>query len=372
MTFHNLAPDGLPYVEAGMIWDGVTEFHNDQPPGVATVFLLRMYADGSRRFSEFVGSTRPASHFPSQTERGWEQIGVTFTSPTNPIDYRIGDAFLAYDGSLTFDPVNHLTYLNPFKAHAARYAQQLNATLNFDVLASADAADRLIVKQTLSAMLGSAARRYAQWEAIDPEELIVGGEFDGTPLWQHHDRVTQDYIDIDTALCGECELDLYAQEFYFEADLPAFGYVWRNGVIYVPDHSTTPWSPTLFDAAPGLVGDFHDELDEHYRKMLRHYAQVVAVQDRGHVAVMTAAPTPAESATPAKTVGVMTDNDGNPSAGRWLAMIALLFACGLGANHVAMLWYGKEVDITIVLYFLIAAFGGKVGQKLIEVLPKKA
>ena len=33
MTSHNLAPDGLPYVEAGMIWDGVTEYHNRQAPG---------------------------------------------------------------------------------------------------------------------------------------------------------------------------------------------------------------------------------------------------------------------------------------------------------------------------------------------------
>ena len=31
MTSPNLAPDGLPYVAPGMIWDGVTEYHNGRP-----------------------------------------------------------------------------------------------------------------------------------------------------------------------------------------------------------------------------------------------------------------------------------------------------------------------------------------------------
>ena len=31
MPSHNLAPDGLPYVVPGMIWDGVTEYHDRMP-----------------------------------------------------------------------------------------------------------------------------------------------------------------------------------------------------------------------------------------------------------------------------------------------------------------------------------------------------
>ena len=42
--------------------------------------------------------------------------------------------------------------------------------------ASASEADRLTVQRSLSVMIGSAARRYAVWEAIDPQELIVGGD----------------------------------------------------------------------------------------------------------------------------------------------------------------------------------------------------
>ena len=150
------------------------------------------------------------------------------------------------------------------------------------ILSASDESDRMVVHQHA---VGHDRLRRPQkfarmWREVDPEELIVGGTYDGTPLWKHHARTVQDYTDIDEALCGQCDLEEYAQEFYFEADLPAFRRVWRQGLIYVADRSTTPWSPVLFDAAPGDVADFHDALDESFHKMLRHYAQVVAVQDR--------------------------------------------------------------------------------------------
>ena len=283
MTSHDLAPDGLPYVEAGMIWDGVIEYHNGLSPGASIIYLLRMYGDGTRRFSEFFGSDRPAVDLRYVTGQGWEQIGFTFDYPYNIIDYRDG-GFLAYDGTMSFNPANQHFLLNEFKSHAARFAHQLDAGMGGHTLASADERDRLAVHRSLSAMIASAARRYAEWDAIDPEELIVGGEFDGTPLWKHHERVEQDYIDIDLALCGQCDIEEYAREFFFEADLAAFRQNWRNGFIYAADRSATPWAPILFDVAtPDLtIGQFHDELDGHYHRMLRYYAQVVAVQDRAH------------------------------------------------------------------------------------------
>ena len=267
----------LPFVTNGMIWDGVTEYQNLRPPEASRLFLLRMYGDGTRRFSQELGTAQPMDQLRARTEFGWETIGVCFENP--PGDYH-NHGFLAYDGSLSLEPVNQLTYLNPYKSHAARAAHQLNIAMGSHTFLSADERDRLIVHQTLSAFIGSAARRYLEWGAIDPEQLIVGGTYDGTPLWKHHARTVQDYTDIDAALCGQCDLEEYAQEFYFEADLPAFRRVWRQGLIYVADRSTTPWSPVLFDAAPGDVADFHDALDESFHKMLRHYAQVVAVQDR--------------------------------------------------------------------------------------------
>ena len=278
MTSHDLAPDGLPYVEAGMIWDGATEYHDQSPPGQGTIFLLRMYGDGTRRFSAIKGVTRPMTRMRAETAAGWEQIGILFDlhRPAN-----FGSDFLAYDGALSADPVNQTFYTNEFRAHAARYAQHLNATLGYDALAAADEWKRLVVKQTMSALLGSAQRSYNTWDEDDPEELISGsGPFGGTFRWK---RYEQYYKDIHTALCGECDLDLYAQEFYFEADLAAFKSLWRQGIIYSSNHLTTPWSPKIFDVlnqADQTIAEYHDQLDANYDYLLRHYAQVISVQDR--------------------------------------------------------------------------------------------
>ena len=92
MTFHNVAPDGLPYVDGGMIWDGATEYHDRPPPGVSTIFLLRMYGDGTRRFSEFKGTGEPMTRMRATAAVGWEKIGIIFTRPEN---FHINDGFLA-------------------------------------------------------------------------------------------------------------------------------------------------------------------------------------------------------------------------------------------------------------------------------------
>ena len=154
--------------------------------------------------------------------------------PDHPELHTFGKGFLAYDGTYSFDPVNHF-YTVPFRAHAARFAHELDAAMGHHKLKSADERDSLITHQTISAMIGSAARRYQEWDAIDHEELIVGGNFDGTPLWQHHERTTQNYIDIDVALCGQCRISTFARQFLSKADLPAFREVWRQGTVYSAD-----------------------------------------------------------------------------------------------------------------------------------------
>ena len=278
MTSHDTDP--LPFISGGMIWDGVTEYQNTRPPEMPGSWLLRMYGDGTRRFSEREGTGNPMSQMRYQVASdGWgTNIGIGIEQPY----YHLNIGFLDYDGTMSFEPVNQVSYTNPFLAHAARFAHELDAVMGHHTLAAADEIDRLTVHQSLSAIIGSAARRYAEWNAIDPEELIIGGVNDATPLWKNHERTVQNYIDIDAALCGQCDIDIFAREFYFEADLPAFRRAWRQGIIYSADRTTTPWTPVLFDAAPGNVSDWHDELDDYYHNMLRHYAQVVAVQDRGH------------------------------------------------------------------------------------------
>ena len=62
----------------------------------------------------------------------------------------------------------------------------------------------------------------------------------------------------------------------------------------------------------------------------------------------------------------MTDATGKPSAIRWLSLLFAVIAGLLAANHAALMWADQEGDLMLVLYFLIASAGGKVGQKALE------
>ena len=68
----------LPYIPTGIIWDGVTEYHHFPPPGLGHVSLLRMVGDGSRQFTEFRGTSSVDTDLVFYTDRGWENIGVTY------------------------------------------------------------------------------------------------------------------------------------------------------------------------------------------------------------------------------------------------------------------------------------------------------
>ena len=65
---------------------------------------------------------------------------------------------------------------------------------------------------TLAAMIGSgSAPVRLSGRLVDPEEeLIVGGAYDGTLLWK---RYEPEYVDIDEALCGQCEAATFARRF---------------------------------------------------------------------------------------------------------------------------------------------------------------
>ena len=188
-----------------------------------------MYGDGTRRFSESESSTTNIyDRLVRKRDRdGWESIGVAIERSGQ---YRLrATGFLAYDGTCPATPPNqHYQILN-FRAHAGRFAHQLDAAMGHHTMQAATENDRLTVHRTLAAMIGVAARRYAEWELIDPEELILGGTYDGTLLWKRNE---QDYIDTDEALCGQCDGATFARRFLKHADLPAFRSAWRQGIIY--------------------------------------------------------------------------------------------------------------------------------------------
>ena len=271
-------PATLPTVPAGLIWDGVTEYQ-DTPPEIAT-WLCRMYGDGTRRFTESEGASNRIHHrmVIKRDRDGWESIGVCIERPDYPNDYRNGQGFLHYDGTLTdlTTPPDQQYQLQNYRAHAARFAHQLGAAWGHKSLQEAPEADRIIVHDTLAAMIGSAARRYDEWDLVDPEEIILGGTYDGTLLWKRNE---QDYIDVDAALCGQCAGATFARRFLKHADLPAFRRAWRQGIIYSADRTVTPWAPELFDVATPPAEDFYDALDDAYDAMIDHYDELVGAQD---------------------------------------------------------------------------------------------
>ena len=100
----------LPYVEAGMIWDGVTEYVDFYPPGISTIFLLRMVGDGSRRFTGTLGTAQPMHEMRrlSTQPDAWESIGVTFENAAILLHYNPDSAYLDYDGDMSAIPVNQI------------------------------------------------------------------------------------------------------------------------------------------------------------------------------------------------------------------------------------------------------------------------
>ena len=183
------------------------------------------------------------------------------------------------DGIAVFpveEPVNQVPELTSFREHASRFAHQLDDALGHHSLTSASEADRMVTYQTLSSMIGSGWRRYKEWDATDPQELIIGGNFDGTLLWK---RERPAYIEIDRLMCGQCEIATFARRFLFHANLPLFRRLYRSGIIYVANRETTPWESTIFDVATNPVSTFYDNLDTEYHQALRYYDEVVGAAE---------------------------------------------------------------------------------------------
>ena len=207
------------------------------------------------------------------TADGWEQIGISFDTPGR--FFNIG--FLGYDGAYSFEAVNQWFQLNQFREHASRFAHQLDDALGHHSLSSSSEEDRMVTYQTLSSMIGSGWRRYKIWDATDPEELIVGGNFDGTLLWK---RQEPEYVEIDELMCGQCDIATFARRFRFQANLPLFRRLYRSGIIYVANRDTTPlWEATIFDVATDPVSAFYDNLEVEYHQALRYYDEVVGAAE---------------------------------------------------------------------------------------------
>ena len=271
MTAEN--PFDVPYgyqFQDGDDWDF-------RPAFVSGEYWVAFAADGSRRMVDWeriVTSAGRVGQLLYDRQPGLPIHYCRDTFPPNEGDTR----YIGYDWRRTNDsePVNQIPLLLRIREHAARFSHQLDAALGHNSLQSASEEDRLVTFQTLSAMIGSAWRRYAVLAAIDPEEIIHGGNFDGTPLWK---RNLDEYEAIDVALCGQCNIATYGRRFYFHANLALFRRLYRSGIVYAVDRSVTPWGATLFDVATQPESEFYVELDRDYHDSLAYYDNVVGAAE---------------------------------------------------------------------------------------------
>ena len=183
--------------------------------------------------------------------------------------------FLGYDWDTTVERVNQVPALLVYQRNAAVSAHDLQVTLGNDILLSATADDYDTVKHTHIHLIGAAWQRYVEWAAVDPEELIVGGNFDGTPLWS---RNLDDQAATDAALCGTCDIANFARRFYFHANLPLFRRLYRSGIIYSVDRSANPWEAQIFAVATQPESQYYDDLDTAYHAALRYYDERVGAR----------------------------------------------------------------------------------------------
>ena len=234
----------------GTIWDGITEYRRCSPvQGWQVSYLLRMYGDGTRRFSEFSATAVPRTRTARSDGRNRDgrQIGVIlYVGPMLDITCKRWISRLRWHAD-SLEPVNQTFYTNNFRAHAARYAQHLNATLGFDVHSrQRTSGNDWSSNKLLSALLGSAQRSYNTWDEDDPYgtdrpavQLRRDVQVEAVrAALQGHSR---------QRCVGSASLTYTRRNSYFEADLAAFKSLWRQGIIYSSNHDTTPWSPKIFD-----------------------------------------------------------------------------------------------------------------------------
>ena len=162
--------------------------------------IVRLNPDGSRRIVDAT-NMRLVPNYPTWEEIRDFRLGLWDNAPAmfwgewdsdlaRDIRRGAGIQFMPYppaDGLYVppvDDPPNQIAHLQRIQANAAVSAHDLQVTLGNDILRSATADDYNTVKFTFIHMIGSAWLRYEEWAKVDPEELILGGNNDGLPLWK--------------------------------------------------------------------------------------------------------------------------------------------------------------------------------------------
>ena len=257
--------------------------------------IVRLASDGSRRVIgddtiRVVPPTVPTWEVARDFYLGfWPDSPIVFWGPNQAVtslqtalEYAPRDGkYLPYppaDGIAVYpveEPVNQVPLLSLYQRNAAVSAHDLQVTLGTDVMQSATDDDYQTVKHSFIHLIGAAWQRYVGWATVDPEELIVGGNYDGTLLWR---RYLDDHAATDAALCGTCDIANFARRFYFHANLPLFRRLRRSGIIYSVDRTAHPWEATIFAVASQPESQYYDDLATAYHEALRYYDERIGAR----------------------------------------------------------------------------------------------
>ena len=271
-----------------------TKFDSDATytwaPGVSShLYWAIVDLDGSRRvvgYSVAGGTDRMVERFPdhdaylihrNSTER--HQNGGFGTSPKPANLDRF--SYLAYDWTLTPDPVNQYAYLPRWRADVARFAHGFDALPGFESfrqLSSAQKATAFRVGQTIG---GHAWERLGFWLTYD---AALSDDWK-LPIVMDPVKKARE------AVCIECQSETAARRLALSIDATAFAAKLAAGHIHGTDRSVNPWAPgdlltvrpavseevTLETSISVLVASFNGARDYYDA----HVAHEVMVHDHG-------------------------------------------------------------------------------------------
>lgn len=187
-------------------------------------------------------------------------------------------AYLGYDGMPSRDPVNQAVNLPIWRAHAARFAHDLDmAQSAYSFLDRSQTAQSVIV-QWSKAVCGHAWQMLDLWALIDPRDGVT---------WKAAQALPENAV---TALCAECEIATWARQTIRRIDVSRFRTELDAGRIRPTDRSSNVWVPgdsiitqhdqTSITAAS--LAAFYSSLASNYEWALDWYDDHVAHDVRPH------------------------------------------------------------------------------------------
>ena len=150
----------------------------------------------------------------------------------------------------SIEPVNQIPYLIPWRAHVARFAHELDASLTYRSAMAATAEDREFTFTYFATLAAHAWNELRQFADNDPDTPS------GDTLWRQMKPIIETTMD---RLCHECDIATFSRRFLEHANISLFRERYQGGQLQATNRDTNPWTPgiTVFQIprVPSLTED---------------------------------------------------------------------------------------------------------------------